>query len=230
MRAWGRTFDEQVANLTMQIRVAPIKVPREVLNLGGVAALAVGNMHTCVLKRDGHVFCWGMNTLGQLGNGTTNASAAPAEVPGLTHIRAIAAGGLASCAENKDGRVFCWGQRGRGTAPPTVTSPREIPELRGATQLLLAVQREGGCAILSGRVACWGSNELNQLGDGPKDVYRERPTTIDGLSGVKQLGLGAFHGCALLETGSVRCWGYNNKGQLGDGFKETRLQPVEVRF
>jgi alpha-tubulin suppressor-like RCC1 family protein len=85
------------------------------------------------------------------------------------------------------------------------------------------------CTLLnSSAVKCWGANDYGNLGDGTT-TQRLTPTTVSGLgSGVSAIAAGDRHACAVLATGTVRCWGTNNFGQLGDGTTTQRNTPVNV--
>lgn len=82
---------------------------------------------------------------------------------------------------------------------------------------------------LSGRSTCWGINDEGQLGEGTENSARFAPTEVLCLGWALQVALGANHACALLRNGTVRCWGDNQQGQLGDGTTENRADPVPVR-
>jgi len=95
--------------------------------LNSVTAVAAGEYHTCALLGNGTVRCWGANSAGQLGDGTTTDRITPATVSGLSGVTAIAAGDFHTCARLTDGTVTCWGanwygQLGNGD-PIYVTQP-----------------------------------------------------------------------------------------------------------
>jgi alpha-tubulin suppressor-like RCC1 family protein len=85
------------------------------------------------------------------------------------------------------------------------------------------------CALLTtGSVKCWGYNNDGQIGDGTT-TDRYTPTQVSGLtSGVERISVGGFFACSLLSTGTVKCWGDNSFGKLGDGSTTDRYAPVDV--
>src|SRR5512145_2940585 len=133
-------------------------------------------------------------------------------------VRAITAGAVHSCAVSSNGLVRCWGsdtagQLGDG-ANTMQAHPVTVPSVFDATAL--ASGWEHNCAVLSsGLVACWGSNFYGESGSSATEAYGNPPASLHDISGVVALGAGANHSCALLQLGSVRCWGGNGWGQLG---------------
>lgn len=207
--------------------------PARVAGLDGRAvAIAAGSNHSCAALADGRVRCWGINTFGQLGDGTKERRNAPVDVVGLGGAAvAVAAGSGHSCALLASGRVRCWGynfhgQLGDGSQDSSPV-PVSVTQLRGATAI--GAGYNFSCALLgSGRVKCWGANGFGQLGNGgivPSDV----PLPVRRVAGATALQLGAYHACALVAPG-LRCWGYNRSGQIGDGSDDTTVTPpVRVR-
>ena len=208
---------------TLEIRAAA-PVPT------AAARLAAGQSHTCAVENDRTARCWGSNSFGQLGDGTTTPRSTPAPVSGVTGAVAVAAGSSHTCALLGDGTVRCWGknddgQLGDGTTTARST-PVAVPGLRGVTALTAGLTHS--CALLIDRSArCWGDNSVGQLGDG---TTWERSTTVavGGLSDVVSLSSSSLHTCALLANGTGRCWGWNGNGQLGDGTRVDRPAPVSV--
>lgn len=115
-----------------------------------------------------------------------------------------------------------------GSVRVNSTAPIPEPEVVSASDRLSA-GADHTCAVTNtGGLMCWGDNADGQLGDGSL-VSRTRPTDVQGLSsGVMAVASGAFHTCALLTTGGVKCWGYNGYGALGDGTTTSRMAPVDV--
>jgi alpha-tubulin suppressor-like RCC1 family protein len=208
--------------------------PVEVAGLPGPSvAVAAGDRYTCALSPAGAVTCWGYNEFGQLGIGTTTDTAVPTAVIGLASgATAISARGEHTCALMDAGVMRCWGanvngQLGDGTHVNSDV-PVEVTGISGKA-LAIALGGEHSCAITSGgAVACWGWNKTGQLGDGTT-VDRGSPALVEGLGrGVRAIAAGGRHTCALLEAGGVRCWGYNQVGQLGDGTQTDSSTPVDV--
>ncbi len=195
---------------------------------------AGGSNHTCALSSDGQVLCWGLNTSGQIGDGTTTNRAVPTAVAGLPNAVAVAAGGSYSCALLHDGRVKCWGdnsfgQLGNGTFTPTAL-PAFVTGIGGASMPAIAITAGAmhACAVLSdGTAKCWGRNTEGEIGDGTT-THRNVPVAVPGLSALLAMSAGSSHTCAINLAGEALCWGANANGQLGDGTLTARLSPVPV--
>ncbi len=225
VRCWGHGAHGQLGvgalPLTMgnpkPLRIGSLSVPTTVVGLSDVVQIACGGEHSCALRTNGTVACWGSNLHGELGDGTTSSRVSPVFVQGLDRATQIALGDTRSCARLADGTVRCWGSG--------ALVPQAVPEVTSATSV--AVGASHACVVESGAVRCWGENGDGQLGDGTTET-RELPTRVSGLSDVVQLALGDHHSCARLEDGTVRCWGCGEWGQVGDGAKVSRLVPRAV--
>jgi alpha-tubulin suppressor-like RCC1 family protein len=195
------------------------------------ASIATANGHACALTSSGGVQCWGWNTRGQLGDGTTTDHAAPAAVVGLASgVAAVAVGIEHSCALTTAGAVECWGSNDNGELGNGSGAEQAEPvAVTGLSSGVVAISASGfsSCAVTDvGAVKCWGWNANGQLGDGTT-TNRSTPVAVQGLStGVVAVDLSNQHACALLASGAVRCWGSNSRGQLGDGTTTARLTPV----
>ncbi|WP_052350929.1 Ig-like domain-containing protein [Myxococcus stipitatus] len=211
--------------------------------------LASGPDHACAILDNGEVKCWGANFLGGLGLGDrADRGDGPGEMgdalPSVSlgtgrTAKALVAGAAHTCALLDDDSVKCWGDNqygqlglgdrvrhgdvpgGMGDALPSVNLGT------GRTPKALATSGSSTCALLDdGSIKCWGLNMCGQLGLGEQSNRGDAPGEMgDGLPAV-QLGTGrtalaitggADSKCALLDDGSVKCWGCNTWGQLGLG-------------
>ena len=230
VRCWGNNDSGQLGDGTTTWRSAPTPLNRLA---SGVAAITTGSYHACALTTAGGVVCWGSNSSGQLGDGTTISRPTPTAVSGLaTGVTAIAAGWLHTCALTTAGGVVCWGYNSSGQLGDGSTTSRLTPTpVNGlaAGVSSVAAGTEHTCALTTaGGVVCWGAGYHGELGDGTT-TSRRTPTAVSGLqSGVAAITAGSHHNCALTAGGGVLCWGSNHDGALGDGTMTDRSTPTAV--
>ena len=236
VECWGLNAFGRLGDGTLVNRGAPSKVvfPDGVR----ITELSRGlSAHTCGVDQDGAVWCWGLNTHGQLGTLDLRRTEVAVGARGLDRpVTAVVTTEHSTCAL-ADGDVWCWGDntnavlgqqtdRVVGVNLPGSVIPLRVPGLDTVTSLYA-----GGnhlCALQGdGALFCWGDNKYGQLGIGNEDQTVE-PRPVVGLSGnVVDVALGQSHTCVLVEGGSATCWGANQHDQLG--FQQ-ELVPGEVPF
>lgn len=228
---WGRNDDGQLGDGTTTDR----SVPAPVVGIDDAVSVSAGPDHACAILADGTVRCWGRNDRGQLGDGTSgNIRTTPVAVSGLGSVVALALSTWNTCALRTDAEVMCWGaggSNGDGTWTNR-TSPVFVAGLGGGGG---AERIAGGafhtCAIGTNDkvVRCWGNNDSGQV-RGQAGTQALSAVVVAGLSGLSatSLGLGGFHSCATIDDGTIRCWGADWLGQLGDGPGDSQPGPATV--
>jgi alpha-tubulin suppressor-like RCC1 family protein len=204
--------------------------------------IVAGGAHTCATISNGTSRCWGNGLAGQLGNGSTIRSMTPVTVVGLTDARALALGDMHSCALLADGTTQCWGNNAAGEIANYAVDPNThtITFLSNSTKPVgtaglfsvtsLATGSDHTCVtLLDGTVRCWGDDSAGQLGDGQRQRASFQPVAVGGVSGAIAVAAGFGHTCALIGDGTVKCWGLNGYGQLGDNSINDSLTPVIVQ-
>ena len=308
-RCWGANPYGGLGDGTTVSRVRPVAVSNAGGSgpLTGIASIAGGWGHTCAVLENGQARCWGSNSNGQLGDGTTTNASRPVVVSNpdgtgpLTGVREMDAANNTTCAVLDSGEAYCWGENSSGQLgtgstderhrPTLVSAPIDAGAIEGVQHLSVGLNH--ACAIVGGaEVRCWGGNGSGALGDGTL-MRRARPVSVidpsvalrpladveqistgdihscvlltdghvrcwggdgtatpllgnpdvrssnvavpvsndagtDALTGVEAVTVGRAHTCALMESGQARCWGANGSGQLGDGTRTNRVLPVTV--
>ena len=229
-KCWGANGGGRLGDGTTTNRLTPVDV--EGLT-NGVASITAGGRFTCAVTTAGAAKCWGYNDNGELGDGTTTNRYTPVDVSGLdSGVAAIAAGLSHTCALMKDGSAKCWGDNvsgdlgdGSGAEQHTPVSVSGI--LSGGVAIVSGYGHN--CVLMnSGGLKCWGWNLMGQLGDGTT-TDRPTPVEVNGLAGkATAIAAGGDHTCAVIEDGSLQCWGLDTNGQLGNGIAATRATPVVV--
>ncbi len=199
----------------------------------GVLGLAAGDGHSCAIKSDRSVVCWGDNTEGQLGNAASFHSivnTSPVAADGVSDVVALAAGRYHTCALKSDGTVTCFGKNSENELGAAASgSQSATPTAVAGLSSVVAISAGSGyftCALKAdSTVACWGDNESGQLGTGsssPSQTGTPQLVRIAGgetLNRVLALRSGAHHSCAIVDDGaySTYCWGDNSYHQISSG-------------
>ena len=238
---WGDGSEGQLGR-DGTVTIDEAKVPDSVDGLSEAIGVSAGKAHTCSLSEDQEgqktVHCWGDNSKGQLGNDTKTDSQTPVTVDGLSSVMMISSNGNHNCALLNNGQVKCWGDNFRGKLGDGTTTLRKTPvTVPNLLASYIATGVRHTCAMTTtSQVKCWGANGNGELGIGSNSSQSLSPQTVKSTSAsdspplmnVQQLALGYAHSCALLLSGQVKCWGLNDKGQLGNGTTTNSNVPVSV--
>lgn len=197
--------------------------------------LASGMAHSCALKPDGSIMCWGNNFYGSLGNDSTTNATSPVYVFGISDAKAVGVGNEHSCAIKSNNRVACWGKNDEGqlgnNSLDNSSTPVEVKSLINVQSL--GVGATHNCAVTSDlKVKCWGDNSYGQLGNTAIGTSEDSllPLEVNNFNDAMTVAAGKYNSCAIKRGGSVWCWGHGFFGQLGDGKSNVvqSVTPVQV--
>ena len=204
---WGHNYYGQLGNVRYRYG-ADSSVPVKVSSIDDATAVAAGSAHTCALRSDGTVLCWGDNESQQLGrNQTRRFSRLPVQVEGIADAKDISAGSFHTCALHRDGAVSCWGSDERIGLN---NEDSRIPDIeQGAS--VKSGDRHTCVLHEDGTITCWGNNNFGQLG---RSTFEDSamPVTVTGIANAIQITAGDNHTCALFKEKTVSCWGSYSLG------------------
>jgi alpha-tubulin suppressor-like RCC1 family protein len=249
--AWGRNSEGQVGDGSRTSRLRPVRV----VGLSNIRFIAAGVEFSAAITRDGALFTWGKNASGQLGINNRSSQSVPQRVLGastsgaptaLSNIALVSLGGEHALALRSDGVALAWGANANGQLG--LSNRTDSLVARAITQVALSgstpvgAPRWKGVAagfshslLLSsdGRVFSGGNNFFGQLGQNTtSDQLTLRPVQAapgsgGTLSGISAISAGSGHSLALSGT-TLRAWGWNAFGTLGDGTRVNRGAPIVV--
>ncbi|BDR54328.1 hypothetical protein KIMH_04390 [Bombiscardovia apis] len=243
--AWGNNQDGQLGDGTTTNRSQPVRVKTP----AGVhfTHISVGDLHSLAIGDDGHVYSWGWNGYGQLGDGTTTDRSTPTPVkdpagkPDTTWTT-ISAGAGHNLAISSDHHAYSWGnnyygQLGDGTTTTDRSTPTPVKDPAGkpdTTWTTISAGLRHSLAISSDHHAySWGNNYYGQLGNGT--TRRTTPTPVSPASSGNPtntwttISAGEYHSLAIGSDHHAYSWGWNEYGQLGDGTTTNRSTPTPVK-
>ena len=239
---WGDNAQGQLGDGTNGDKQTPVQVRLNATPtfLTGASQVGTGDLHSCALKSDGTVWCWGRNMSGQLGDMTTMQRLFATQVVNLTGMSSVAVGWDHSCAvKASDGSVWCWGSNSNGQLGNGMmgnganSTPVQVMNMTGATQVTAGELHT--CVRKSDQTAwCWGRNNHGQLGNdtmGDSNVpvqVKYFQGTVKNLTGVTEVVAGQTHSCGRLGNTEVRCWGLGTSGQLGNAMSVDSLRAALV--
>lgn len=230
---WGRNLSGNIGDGTTTNRSVPTQVSGMT---SGVESISSGNGTTCAVSTAGALKCWGLGDYGQIGDRWNLDRSTPTDTYGMSSgVRQVSVSptGKSVCAVTTAGAAKCWGNNDRGQLGNSSTvqswGPSNVTDL-ASDVVQVAVGGSYACALTTaGAVKCWGANGVGELGNPSVSGDQLAPVDVSGLSsGVSSIGVGLQHACALMSDGTVKCWGQNSDGRLGDGTITARATPVTV--
>jgi alpha-tubulin suppressor-like RCC1 family protein len=203
----------------------PVTTPRRIGTFEDWATVSAGGNHTCGVRTNGKLYCWGDDEDGRLGIGpTVGAVGAPARVGTFEDWSAVSAGGGHSCGVRHGGKLYCWGNAddgrlGAGAATGDANTPRRIGTFEDWAKVSAGGRHTCG-ARKNGKLYCWGDDDNGQVGDGvhlgsPDPALA--PRRIGTFEDWANIAAGSQHSCAIRHLGKLYCWGMDASGQVGNG-------------
>ena len=191
--------------------------------------VAVGGTHSCAVRVDSTLWCWGNNEFGQLRlpNTSDKKRLSPGNVGGTAWNR-VSCGQSHACAMRTDGSASCWGNNTSGQLGSGGNETSGQIEVAGAApwQGISAGSYQTCGVQVDGTLWCWGDNTNGQLGIGSLDAQRAPVAIVE--TGFTHVGTSFLHTCATRNDGSMWCWGMNANNQTGDSNGSYHINPVQL--
>lgn len=222
---WGRNDSGE---LGIGDSGADQNLPSQVTSANDWLSISTGCHHTCGIKADTSLWCWGNNNSGQLGDGTWSNEKSPVSVS--IGYSQVSGGNVHTCGIIPDGSLYCWGENENGQLGDGSGDNQNTPTQIGANNFtVVAAGYSHTCGITSeGSFCCWGNNEYGQLGNGNWES-QDTPSCLGGSSDWKTISAGSGYTCGLKVSGAIWCWGRNDYGQMGDGTWESKPSPTQIK-
>jgi len=195
-------------------------------------AVSAGQYHACAIRSDKTMWCWGLNTSGQVGTGTGDVLfLRPAAAGSASDWTRVSAGGSFTCGLSSAGKIFCWGTNGSGQIGDgtAVTALTPTPVMGGVSDwIALDSGANHTCAIRAGgEISCWGTNTRGQIGDGTTTTALQPTAVVTGPW--SQVSVGSEFTCAVRGDHTLWCWGLGSSRQLGNGLTTNSSVPVQEK-
>lgn len=226
IECWGDNTNGQLGDGTNTSRTSRAKV----LGITNATVVVSSDKYSCALLESAEVKCWGVNDKGQIGSGDLVDHNVPVLVGTINNAIAVSLGHKHSCALLSTGTMKCWGYNWQGALGNNTTIDSSTPvDVLGLSSISeIALGDYFSCARISGEVKCWGANWGYRLGIGDGAPRTQPDISIVGINNAISIVASGAHGCVILATGPVKCWGGNQAGALGDGTEVSVAVPSAV--
>ncbi len=227
---WGRNMYGQVGNGSREKQTKPVKV------LSNIASISFSDYGTAAaVTTDGDLYCWGYNEYGQVGNGSTKDQLVPVKI--LSNIMSVSfTTSWSVAALTTNGDLYCWGrnmygQVGNGSTKDQLVPVKVLDNVAFVSNS--TIEHNTIAAITKNKdLYCWGYNECGQVGNGSTENQSTPVKVLDDVTFVSvfESGLEDVNEtiAAIKTNGDLYCWGYNEYGQVGNGFTDDQLIPVKI--
>ena len=188
--------------------------------------ITAGSNHTCSVLDSGAVKCWGGNYRGETGNiNYLDTGMVTVDLGTDRRVKEVTAGEHHTCALLDDGKIKCWGNNAFGETGGSDKQAKGIVNVNLGPNTAKAKKMDAGwthtCVLLEDNtVKCWGYNKSNQTGGSDKNATGIVTVNLGSSHKVKDLAMGGYHSCVLLDNGTVKCWGSNEYDQTGGSNKK----------
>lgn len=229
---WGQNSYYQLGNGS----TSTLSIATAVAVSGGhiFRQISAGYRHNCAVIDNYAAYCWGNNTAGQLGDGTTTKKNVPVSVTGSLYgvqVKSVSAGFDHSCAVTTAGKVYCWGsnafgQLGNSDAAYLSKTPAPVSLPGNAIAASIVTGQFYTCATdTEGRSYCWGAGESSE-------PVALDTTNLPATKSIFSINSSArtLHTCAIAEDNRAYCWGGNSYGQLGISESDSVTDPSKVNW
>jgi len=195
--------------------------------------VSAGTDHALGVKSDGTLWAWGNNTMGQIGDGSSQPRYRPVQVGTAANWKQVAAGSAFSFALNKAGLLYGWGDRSGGKIGDggASTGVQPIPIQVDPTHTYTTVSAGRGFALgiqTDGTLWAWGDNTFGQLGNNGAPTGKAIPVQVDSPNTYIAIAAGDLHALAIRTNGTLFAWGDDAAGKLGDGTTTQSNTPIPI--
>lgn len=226
VRCWGANGSGQLGDGTLD---PPFELATSLLPIDTLE-VCMGGAFGCARLSGGTVQCWGYGADGAIGNGMMVMRATPAPVTGIVDAVQVACGETHACARLRSGALRCWGGNQGGQLGNGSLRTSDLPvEVVGVTNAVEVRLQAGSLARLADGSLVYCHVIEDDLSRATDFVTPQTsPAPVQGLDQARAVSVGGSHACALRSDGTVRCWGSNSNGQIGDGTALLRATATSV--